>query len=862
MDLFGLTFVKSLMKKMYCLVVTDDFSRFSWVFFLDTKDETSEILKTFIIGIENLIDLRVKVIRFDNETEFKNRAMNQFYEIKGIKREFSVARTPQQNEVAERKNRTLIDAVKTMLADSKLPTTFWAKVVNTACYFQNRVLVIKPHNKTPYELFLGRTLALSFMRPFRCPVAILNTIDHLGNQSNGSAGTKACDNVGLSWCWLQTIRGEGKKDTEDPGNKDSEALITEEPRVNQEKDGLNSTNRVNAISSIVNAASNEVNAVGRKSSIKLSDDLNMPELEDINIFKDSNKDVFGVDADLNNLESTFQAQNGFLRTNWIKKGIMIRNKARLVAQGHTQEEGINYDEVFAPVTRIKAIRLFLAYASFKDFVVYQMDVKSDFLYGKIEEEMSSMGELTFFLGLRVKQKEDGIFISQDKYVNEILNKFSYSDVKTASTPIETHKTLLKDEKGEDVDKHLYRSMIESLMYLTSSRPNIMFAAFYTLCIEQFWTTATVKNINGEVQLHAKVDGKKVVISKASIRRDLSTIASAVICLATNQRFNFFKYIFDSMVKHLDSGNKFLMYLRFVQVFLDKQVDGMSKHNAIYVTHSHTKKVFSNIRRVGKNFSRRDTPLFPTMLVQAQTDMSEGLTMPLAPQHTPPIIQPPTSKPQKKQKPRKPRRQDTELPQTSVPTETIADEDVNEEMYDSLERATNTATSLHAEQDRGNINKIQSKATPTEPISLRTSSGGSPRRQDIIGDTSAQTMSENVSKQVLNLETTKTDQAIEIANLKKRVKRLERKRKLRTHGLKILYKLGLSARVESSNDESLGSRSINDEEMFDTYVLHDDEVVVKDVNAASIATAITAATTTVVSIDDITLAQALIEIKTS
>ncbi|GJU41966.1 putative ribonuclease H-like domain-containing protein [Tanacetum coccineum] len=180
MDLFRPTFVKSLMKKMYCLVVTDDFSRFSWVFFLATKDETSEILKTFITDIENLIDLRVKVIRCDNGTEFKNRVMNQFCEMKGIKREFSVARTPQQNGVAERKNRTLIEAARTMLADSKLPTTFWAEAVNTACYVQNRVLVIKPHNKTPYELFLGRKPALSFMRPFGCPVTILNTIDHLG----------------------------------------------------------------------------------------------------------------------------------------------------------------------------------------------------------------------------------------------------------------------------------------------------------------------------------------------------------------------------------------------------------------------------------------------------------------------------------------------------------------------------------------------------------------------------------------------------------------------------------------------------------------------------------------------------------
>nr|GEZ17496.1 hypothetical protein [Tanacetum cinerariifolium] len=180
MDLFALTFVKSIIKKMYCLVVTDDYSRFSWVFFLATKDETSRILKSFITGIENLIYHNVKIIICDNGIEFKNKEMNQFCEKKWIKREFSVARTPQQNGVAERKNKTLIEVAKTILADSKLPTTFWAEAINTACYVQNRVLVIKPHNKTPYELFHGRTPSLSFMRPFGCPVIIVNTLDPLG----------------------------------------------------------------------------------------------------------------------------------------------------------------------------------------------------------------------------------------------------------------------------------------------------------------------------------------------------------------------------------------------------------------------------------------------------------------------------------------------------------------------------------------------------------------------------------------------------------------------------------------------------------------------------------------------------------
>ncbi|GJY14857.1 putative ribonuclease H-like domain-containing protein [Tanacetum coccineum] len=180
MDLFGPVSVESINKKRYCLVVTDDFSRFSWVFFLATKDETSEILCKFIIGLENQLNHNVKIIRCDNGTEFKNHAMNEFYAKKGIKREFSVARTLQQNGVAKKKNRTLIKAARTMLADSLLPIPFWAEAVNIACYVLNRVLVTKPLNKTPYELLIGNSPSISFMRPFGCPLTILNTLDSLG----------------------------------------------------------------------------------------------------------------------------------------------------------------------------------------------------------------------------------------------------------------------------------------------------------------------------------------------------------------------------------------------------------------------------------------------------------------------------------------------------------------------------------------------------------------------------------------------------------------------------------------------------------------------------------------------------------
>ncbi|GKB82577.1 putative ribonuclease H-like domain-containing protein [Tanacetum coccineum] len=332
MDLFGLTFVKSLMKKMYCLVVTDDYSRFSWVFSLATKDETSGILKSFITRVENIIDQRVKVIRCDNGTEFKNKEMNQFCERKCIKREFSVARTPQQNRVAERKNRTLIEVARTMLADSKLPTTFWAEAVNIVFYVQNRVLVTKPHNTTPYELFLGRKPVLGFMRPFGCPVTILNTIDHLGkfdgkadegffvrysinskafrvfnsrtriieenlhvqfseNTPNIAGSTKACDDADDR---SKPSSDDKKKVDEDP-RKDSESIDKDKD------DNVNSTNNVNV------ASTNEVNVVGEKTSIELPDDLNMSALEDYSIFDLSSDDQDnGAEADMNNLDTTIQ----------------------------------------------------------------------------------------------------------------------------------------------------------------------------------------------------------------------------------------------------------------------------------------------------------------------------------------------------------------------------------------------------------------------------------------------------------------------------------------------------------------------------------------------------------------------------
>ncbi|GKC98091.1 hypothetical protein Tco_1168366, partial [Tanacetum coccineum] len=257
-----------------------------------------------------------------------------------------------------------------------------------------------------------------------------------------------------------------------------------------------------------------------------------------------------------------------------------------------------------------------------------------------------------------------------------------------------------------------------------------------------------------------------------------TMATAIIYLATNQKFNFSKYIFKSMVKNLDNAGKFLMYLRFVQVFLDKQLEGMQSYKRIYDAPCHTKKIFRNMKRVEKGFSRRETPLFPTMVVQAQEEIGEGSAIATDPHHTP--IQPSTSQPQNKQRSRKPKRKDTEVPQPSGPTDNIADEAVYKEMNDSLVRAATTATGLDAEQDSGNINKTQSKATPNESSSSGTSSGGGPRGNTLQSDEDSLKLQEliefctKLQQRVLDLENTKTAQAQEIKILKLRVKKLDKK----------------------------------------------------------------------------------------
>ncbi|GJW75436.1 putative ribonuclease H-like domain-containing protein, partial [Tanacetum coccineum] len=588
MDLFGPTFVSSLMHKKYCLVVTDDYSKFTWVLFLATKDETNEILKNFIKEIENLVDKKVKIIRCDNRTEFKNKVMDNFCREKGIRREYSVARTPQQNGVAERRNRTLIEAART----------------------------------------IGLKPALNFMRPFGCHVTILNTLDNLGKfdgksdegffvgyslrskafrvyntrtkrveenfhigflenkpmiEGNGPKWLFDIDSLAQSMNYVPVAAGTITNESAGTQGELNASTSTQKEEISQDcihvEDGPDNENdekykskddsspkEVNAARQHVNTANLEVNN-GRFKLNTVDPSISTNSSND----QDSPKDMFKLGAS-HTLEITHveffsdedepEVDLGNITNSYTVEAMQEEILQFKLQQGHRQEEGIDYEEVFALVARIEAIRLFLVYASFMDFLVYQMDVKSAFLYGTIEEEvyvtqppgfkdpdnpnkvykvvkalyglhraprawyetlanyllgngfkrgkidqtlftkkqkgdillvqvyvndiifgstnkelctgfkklikdkfqMSSIGELTFFLGLQVQQKEDGIFISRDKYVDEILKKFNYTNVKSASTPVDLEKPLVKDGDANDVDVHIYRSMIGSLMY--------------------------------------------------------------------------------------------------------------------------------------------------------------------------------------------------------------------------------------------------------------------------------------------------------------------------------------------------------------------------------------------------------------
>nr|GEU32608.1 hypothetical protein [Tanacetum cinerariifolium] len=346
------------------------------------------------------------------------------------------------------------------------------------------------------------------------------------------------------------------------------------------------------------------------------------------------------------------------------------------------------------------------------------------------------------------------FSGLEEFVNEPIVKKPVSETSEAKASADKPKVVRKNFDPSLIEDWISNSEDEAELKSKIEKKTVK-PSFAKIEFVKSKEQATVKakTVNREGHLQALLDGKNVIITESTIRRDLQLEdAEGVDCLSNS-------VIFEQ-----------LTLMGFVQVFLNNQLEGMSNHNRIYVAPSHTKKIFRNMKMAGKGFSGRETPLFPTMMVQAQEEMGEGNQ----------------------------KRKVTEVPQPSDPTEHVADETVNKEMDNSLKRAVTTAPILDVK--------------------------------------------------VLDFEATKTTQVLEIDSLKRRVKRLERRKRSRTQWLKRLYKVRLSARVESSEDEGLSEEDAskqerivdidanediylvtihNDEDIFGVNDLDGDEVIVEE-----------------------------------
>nr|GEV08681.1 uncharacterized mitochondrial protein AtMg00810-like [Tanacetum cinerariifolium] len=751
------------------------------------KDETSPILKTFITVIENQLSLKVKIIRSDNRTEFKNQDLNQFCRMKGIKREFSMARTPQQNGIAKKKNRTLIEAARTMLADSLLPIPFWAEAndrflvgysVSSKAFrvFNSRTRIIQ---ETLHRNFLENKPNVARSRP-----AWLFDIDTLTKSMNYQpvlAGNQPNPSVSVQEYFDAEKAGEGNVQqymlfplwsfgSKNPQNTDDDDTFeVKEPEFEVEK--LESAVHVSPSGSAKTQKHDDKTkreAKG-KSPVKLLIGFrNLSEefeyfsdnsINEVNVVSTPVPVVGQISTNSTNTFSTVGPSNTVrltlliwkqlslaIGTKWVfrnkkdERGTVVRNKARLVAQGHTKEEGIDYEEVFASVARIEAIRLFLAYAS---FMVYQMDVKNAFLYGTIKEEVYVC---------QLPRFEDPDYLDKDKYVAKILRKFGLTDGKSASTPIDIEKHLLKDPDvcacarfqvtpkdshlhavkrilrylkgkphlglwypkdspfklvaysdsdyaGASLDKKsttrgcqflgcrliFWQCKKETVVATSSTKAEYIAAA--SCCAQVLWIQNQSLDYgidclpNEEIFIElarmgyekpsTKLTFYKVFFSAQwkflihtilqcmSAKRTTwnefsSSMGLAIICLATGRKFNFSKYIFDSLVRNVDSSSKFYMYPRFLQLMIRVQDGDLYSHTTKYLSPALTQKVFSNMRRIGKGFSGVETPLFKGMIVPQQAvddvanevatgvdvdDVAEDAAEPTSPSPTP-TTQPP------------------------------------------------------------------------------------------------------------------------------------------------------------------------------------------------------------------------------
>jgi transposase InsO family protein len=618
-DLVGPTTTKGLKGERYFMLLVDDYTRMTAVFFLKNKSEAFENFKIYKEMVENEMDSRIKCLRSDNGGEFTSKEFMDYCNSHGIKRQFSVARTPQQNGVVERKNMTVQEMARTMLMDSKLTDIFWTQAVHTTVHIQNRVMLRNNTDKTPYELWKGRPTNVKHFRVFGSKCYIKREDGRMGKFDSrvdkgvlvGYSSTRKaykCYNLRLNKVVESinvTIDETGRPESKEEENKSMEQLFEEEAEDEvEEEDEENPTETEEQVQQVSpktpskrvqkNHPSDQI--IGNKDAgVETRRKICSPEQTHLallstiepNCFEEANKDEFwnkAMDEELDQIEKndTWELvprpkNKNVIDTKWVfrnklnEDGQVTRNKARLVCKGYAQIEGIDFEETFSPVARMEAICFLLAYACSKNVKVYQMDVKSSFLNGELEEEvyieqpegfqlsenadyvcklkkalyglkqaprawysrldkylqqagfrkgsadnnlyikvsqgnillievyvddiifgsdddrlsqkfakdmqnefeMSLLGELSFFLGLQIRQSNQGIFISQTKYIREMLKRFGMEDCKPVITPMQTSCKLSKDDDSKSTDQRQYRSMIGSLLYVTTSRPDVM-----------------------------------------------------------------------------------------------------------------------------------------------------------------------------------------------------------------------------------------------------------------------------------------------------------------------------------------------------------------------------------------------------
>nr|GEY05340.1 uncharacterized mitochondrial protein AtMg00810-like [Tanacetum cinerariifolium] len=426
----------------------------------------------------------------------------------------------------------LVEAARMMFIFSRASLFLWAEAIATACFTQNRSIIHCRFNKTPYEIIKGKKPDISFLRVFGAlcyPKNDREDIEKLGAKGD------ICFFIGYSVdsCAYRIFIRRIKKimETMNVSFDELSAMAFEQhsskPRLQsmtsgQISSGLDLTYAPSTITTQQptegeldllfeamyddyiggqpSATANQLRSDGEMCMYALT----VSSIEPKNV-KEAITDPAWIDSMQEELlqfkrldvRVLVHAPDNIssLTLKWLFKNkhdeeqTVIQNKSRLVVRGYRQEKGINFEESFAPVARMEAIRIFLAYAAHKSFSVFQMDVKTAFLYGRFK--MSMMGEMTFFLGLQVNQSPCGTCINQSKYVLQILKKYGMESCDPVGTPMEIKDKLDLDHNGTPVDATKYRSMIGALMYLTSTRPNIVHA---TCLCAQYQAKPTEKHL--------------------------------------------------------------------------------------------------------------------------------------------------------------------------------------------------------------------------------------------------------------------------------------------------------------------------------------------------------------------------------